>query len=77
MCVYFVLSMAVLGLICLHAVLHPAYKTAYFERQKWPEEWIKTAITLMREHYNMYYKPTDVEEVEQEVQVCCTPFRGF
>ncbi|RPD52700.1 hypothetical protein L226DRAFT_474024 [Lentinus tigrinus ALCF2SS1-7] len=37
-------------------VLHPRYKSAYFKRQKWPQSWIDTAISLLREEWQ-WYKP--------------------
>jgi hypothetical protein len=38
-------------------VLHPRYKTSYFVRAKWPREWITTAEQILREQWEMHYKP--------------------
>ncbi|KIL55138.1 hypothetical protein M378DRAFT_18219, partial [Amanita muscaria Koide BX008] len=37
-------------------VLHPRYKLAYFRQTNWPEEWIKTAETMVRTNYDRKYK---------------------
>ncbi|KAF8585589.1 hypothetical protein K439DRAFT_1343206, partial [Ramaria rubella] len=37
--------------------LHPWYKTLYFQRQKWPESWIDTAVSLVREQWEKHYRP--------------------
>ncbi|KAF8577731.1 hypothetical protein K439DRAFT_1364008, partial [Ramaria rubella] len=42
-------------------VLHPRYKTLYFQQQKWPDSWIDTAIMLLRKHWGKNYKPTKEE----------------
>ncbi|KAF8581011.1 hypothetical protein K439DRAFT_1355395 [Ramaria rubella] len=39
-------------------VLHPCDKTLYFQRQKWPESWIDTAVKLLRDQWEQNYKPT-------------------
>ncbi|KIL54123.1 hypothetical protein M378DRAFT_56185, partial [Amanita muscaria Koide BX008] len=36
-------------------VLHPRYKLTYFRRTNWPEEWIKTAETMVRATYDRKY----------------------
>lgn len=41
-------------------VLHPKYKSRYFRQQKWEEEWIIAAESLLRSFYEKYYKPEDV-----------------
>ncbi|KAF8590423.1 hypothetical protein K439DRAFT_1329588 [Ramaria rubella] len=28
-------------------VLHPSYKTIYFQCQKWPDSWVDTAVSLV------------------------------
>ena len=41
-------------------VLHPGMKLEYFHNQKWEEEWIEQAETLVREEYTTKYeKATD------------------
>ncbi len=41
-------------------VLHPGMKLEYFHNQKWEEEWIEQAETLVREEYTTkYQKVTD------------------
>ncbi|KAF8584116.1 hypothetical protein K439DRAFT_1346946, partial [Ramaria rubella] len=37
--------------------LHPKYKNLYFQCQKWPELWIDTAVSLVREQWEHHYKP--------------------
>ncbi|KAF8573357.1 hypothetical protein K439DRAFT_1375567, partial [Ramaria rubella] len=37
--------------------LHPRYKTLYFQRQKWPESWIDTTVSLVHEKWEHHYKP--------------------
>jgi hypothetical protein len=41
------------------SVLHPKYKLSYFRLKKWPEEWIDTARTVLREQWVLYYKPSN------------------
>ena len=43
----------------LFVVLHPRYKTTYFIKAKWPQEWITTAEELLREQWAKYYKAKD------------------
>jgi hypothetical protein len=42
----------------LFLVLHPRYKSTYFIKAKWPQNWISTAEDLLREHWEKDYKPT-------------------
>lgn len=37
-------------------VLHPRYKTSYFLRAKWPQQWITDAETLARNVWREKYK---------------------
>lgn len=30
-------------------MLHPSYKTTYFREAKWPQDWVDTAITLVKD----------------------------
>src|ERR1700761_3415354 len=36
-------------LLMQQLVMHPRYKTRYFTKECWPEEWIDEAISLARE----------------------------
>ena len=47
--------------ILVYAVLHPCYKSSYFIKAKWPREWIDTAEWILRDQYEMYYKPNAVQ----------------
>ncbi|KAF8585289.1 hypothetical protein K439DRAFT_1646652 [Ramaria rubella] len=42
-------------------LLHLHYKTLYFQRQKWPESWIDTAVKLLWDQWEQNYKPTRCE----------------
>jgi hypothetical protein len=47
-----------LGLIdMLLSVLHPQYKTLYFNKAKWPKEWITMAEELLHEQWTQCYRP--------------------
>ncbi|KAF8592424.1 hypothetical protein K439DRAFT_1317722, partial [Ramaria rubella] len=37
-------------------ILHPRYKTLYFQCQKCPDSWIDTATKLLREQWDRHYK---------------------
>ncbi|KAF8803484.1 hypothetical protein BYT27DRAFT_7109409, partial [Phlegmacium glaucopus] len=39
-------------------VLHPRYKTSYFTRAKWPQQWITDAKALARKVWTENYKKT-------------------
>ena len=34
-----------------YVVLHPKHKLKYFEKQKWEEDWVKTAEEIVREEF--------------------------
>lgn len=56
-----------------HLVLNPAYKTTYFRQRKWPEEWITTAVDILRLEWVTNYKPTAVvisDSINSSSQVC-------
>lgn len=65
------------------AVLHPWHKLEYFKQAKWEQDWIDTALDLVREMYDSSYALLEVEEetleheAEEEItQVCAqTLFR--
>ncbi|KAH9915974.1 uncharacterized protein BXZ73DRAFT_24955, partial [Epithele typhae] len=37
-------------------VLHPRYKMEYFKSEHWPDDWIETAKTVVRDRYDAVYK---------------------
>jgi len=37
-------------------VLHPRYKSSYFQKAGWPRDWIRTAEDLLRKEYDKNYK---------------------
>ncbi|KAF8579152.1 hypothetical protein K439DRAFT_1239162, partial [Ramaria rubella] len=37
-------------------ILHPRYKTLYFQWQKWPDSWVDTAIKLVHDQWETNYK---------------------
>ncbi|KAI1786547.1 hypothetical protein LXA43DRAFT_1099091 [Ganoderma leucocontextum] len=39
----------------LAMMLHPGHKLAYFKKARWPEEWQKTARTLLVDTFNALY----------------------
>ena len=45
-------------LIILTLVLNPKYKLTYFRAKKWPQDWIDAALTVLRDHWTTYYKPS-------------------
>lgn len=48
----------------IHVVLHPQYKTAYFEDEGWEREWIDEATDIITQQWDKYYKDTS-EPVHQ------------
>src|ERR1700761_800974 len=36
--------------------MHPRYKTRYFKKECWPEEWVNEATSLAREIWLTYYR---------------------
>ncbi|KDQ50929.1 hypothetical protein JAAARDRAFT_141085, partial [Jaapia argillacea MUCL 33604] len=38
-------------------VLHPRHKLTYFRQMKWEESWIKTVIDVVRNEWDVNYKP--------------------
>ena len=45
------------NLICFLQVLHPAFKTQYFDQHHWPDEWVEEALRLCREEWKESYRP--------------------
>ena len=39
-------------------VLHPAYKTRYFEKHGWPQDWRNEAVELVRREWATRYRPS-------------------
>ena len=39
-------------------VLHPRYKSTYFQKAGWPREWIQTAEDLLQKEWETNYKPS-------------------
>ncbi|KAJ7061354.1 hypothetical protein C8F01DRAFT_161349, partial [Mycena amicta] len=37
-------------------VMHPSYRTSYFDKMDWPDSWKKTAIDLVRNEWVTHYK---------------------
>ncbi|KAH8106487.1 hypothetical protein DFH11DRAFT_1518196, partial [Phellopilus nigrolimitatus] len=50
-------------------VLHPGYKTIYFEKQGWPSEWIETAKQVLKDEWDDNYRPVEESHVEAEDNV--------
>ncbi|KAF8576302.1 hypothetical protein K439DRAFT_1313397, partial [Ramaria rubella] len=45
--------------------LHPRYKTIYFQRQKWPDFWIDTSVSLARKQWEKSYKQASGEKISK------------
>lgn len=41
----------------LAMLLHPRYKSVYFEKKNWCLLWVDTALELLRDQWNLHYKP--------------------
>ncbi|KAF8578273.1 hypothetical protein K439DRAFT_1362533, partial [Ramaria rubella] len=44
-------------------ILHPRYKTFYFQWQKWPDLWIDTAVKLLHQQWEKHYKPAGTKSL--------------
>lgn len=51
----------------MFSVLHPKHKSRYFRQQKWEEEWILVAESVLRTLWETYYKPKDTEHTSVDV----------
>ena len=60
--------------------MHPRYKTRYFTKECWPEEWIEEAISLAREIWNTHYRDSTpgstvttqaITRASRAAKVCC------
>ncbi|KAF9013826.1 hypothetical protein BDZ89DRAFT_963015, partial [Hymenopellis radicata] len=45
-------------LMRISLVMHPDYKTKYFEEHGWEPAWVTTAVKMARDVWTTYYKPT-------------------
>ena len=54
-------------MVCVSA-LHPRFKFEYFRRQRWEQEWITTAETILRQEWERGYKPKVPVSVEDGTQ---------
>jgi hypothetical protein len=57
MSMFLIYSSHLLLLTSFTLVLHPRFKTNYFTRAKWPQEWITEAESLVRNIWTTCYKP--------------------
>jgi len=57
-----------------YLVLHPRYKSTYFQKAGWPREWIRTAEDILRKEWETNYKPSMSDSV-QEAVVCFDLFQ--
>ncbi len=48
-------------------MLHPQYKTEYFEEEGWKKNCIDTARDHLTEQWETYYRDAETPEVVQEV----------
>ena len=60
MSLFFICFLSHLLTKLLFTVLHPRYKTSYFTRAKWPQQWITDAETLARKVWTDKYKKATV-----------------
>ncbi|KIJ35363.1 hypothetical protein M422DRAFT_180814, partial [Sphaerobolus stellatus SS14] len=53
-------------------IMHPSYKTAYFDKMKWEATWKTTAVDIVRRIWRDRYLPRISSQtmVSQEVCVC-------
>ena len=62
--------------------MHPRYKTRYFTKECWPEEWIDEAISIAREIWIAYYRDSSslssstvmaqaMTRASTDAKVCC------
>ncbi|KAG1836175.1 hypothetical protein DFJ58DRAFT_669916 [Suillus subalutaceus] len=50
-------------------ILHPRHKLSYFERANWGEDWIETALSLVRDKYSHSYSTSNNTEGETDEMV--------
>lgn len=51
----------------ISTVLHPAHKTEYFAAVNWPEEWIDTAVSLVKDEFTRKYSEAQDDDDVIEV----------
>lgn len=47
-------------------MLHPSHKLQYFERARWPADWISDAKEMLYDDFNMFYHDAAPEHEEDE-----------
>lgn len=47
-------------------VLHPRYKTTYFENENWEKEWIETAKDILTEQWETHYRDAEAVPAADE-----------
>ncbi|KAF8869265.1 hypothetical protein CPB84DRAFT_1755303 [Gymnopilus junonius] len=57
-------------------ILNPKYKLMYFTAKKWPQEWIDAALTVLREHWMTYYKPSLEATAETSISKVTSTFNN-
>lgn len=73
-------SVALYSYLTSNPVLHPKYKTTYFDTAKWQPDWIATAREMIRTEWETHYKvlidksftPQSVESVGRLVYLLVT-----
>jgi hypothetical protein len=45
-------------------MLHPQYKSTYFQKAGWPHRWIQTAEDLLQKEWETNYKPSTSVSVQ-------------
>jgi hypothetical protein len=58
-------------------VLHLQYKSNYFIKAKWPLDWIKGAEELLREQWELNYKPATAAPAESHLKTTSTANKYF
>lgn len=53
----------------IDVVAHPVIKFKYFEKAKWPKEWIDTARTIIHDLWQKHYKPMDPAPSTTQVRI--------
>ena len=64
-------------IICLlvdYLVLHPRYKSTYFQKAGWPHEWIQTVEDILQKEWETNYKLSTSDSV-QEAIICFDLFQ--
>jgi hypothetical protein len=64
-----IISCSMLFSLVDYLVLHPRYKSTYFQKAGWPREWIRMAEDILRKEWETNYKPS-ISDLVQEAVVC-------